>query len=70
MDCQCVIACQQFRMKNSKRCTISLFTATQPVIESSSKIKFACFQCQYPQLKSKFVLDGAVNTCRLLIEDE
>jgi hypothetical protein len=48
-DCQCVVACQQFRMKNCRKCSISLFTATQPVIEASSKIKFACFQCHYPQ---------------------
>ena len=45
-----VAAAGQFRARDCKKCDVFLYSATQPVIESSSGIKFGCFQCTYPQL--------------------
>nr|XP_004668856.1 protein XRP2 [Jaculus jaculus] len=53
-DCKCVVACQQFRMLDCVKLEVFLCCATQPIIESSTKIKFGCFQWYYPELASQF----------------
>ncbi|XP_074069797.1 protein XRP2 isoform X1 [Macrotis lagotis] len=53
-DCKCVVACQQFRTRDCRKLEVFLSCATQPIIESSSNIKFGCFQFYYPELAFQF----------------
>lgn len=54
VGCTVVAASQQFRVRDCKKCTIYLHCKSQPVIESSHKIKFGCFQGYYPTLRDQF----------------
>lgn len=60
-DCVFVIACGQLRLRDTKRVTISLFTQSRPVIESSSDIKFACFSARHQY----FMLDTHLRRAKL-----
>ncbi|CAN0084102.1 unnamed protein product, partial [Laminaria digitata] len=53
-DCTIVIACQQFRTRDCSGCTFFLFSATQPVIESSVDLRFACYTLDYFSLAGQF----------------
>ncbi|KAK1167603.1 protein XRP2-like [Acipenser oxyrinchus oxyrinchus] len=53
-DCKCVVACQQFRTRDCKKMEVFLSCATQPIIESSSGMRFSCFQYYYPELAFQF----------------
>lgn len=53
-DIKCVVACQQFRTRDCKKMEIFLCCATQPIIESSTGMKFGCFQYYYPELAFHF----------------
>ncbi|KAM8752758.1 protein XRP2 isoform 1-T1 [Rhynchonycteris naso] len=53
-DCHSALACQQFRVRDCRKMEFFLFCATQPIIESSTNIKFACFQWYYPELPLQF----------------
>ncbi|XP_064167121.1 protein XRP2-like [Anguilla rostrata] len=56
-DCKeikCVVACQQFRTRDCKKMEVFLCCATQPIIESSTGMKFGCFQYHYPELAAHF----------------
>ncbi|KAK3726970.1 hypothetical protein QZH41_014713, partial [Actinostola sp. cb2023] len=53
-DCKVVVACQQFRTRDCKKMDIFLCCTTQPIIESSSGMKFGCFQYYYPELEDQF----------------
>ncbi|RXM90816.1 Protein XRP2 [Acipenser ruthenus] len=53
-DCKCVVACQQFRTRDCKKMEVFLSCATQPIIESSSGMRFGCFQYYYPELAFQF----------------
>lgn len=55
VGCTVVAASQQFRVRDCKKCTIYLHCKSQPVIESSHKIKFGCFQGYYPTLRGTFL---------------
>ncbi|CAB1097625.1 unnamed protein product [Ectocarpus sp. CCAP 1310/34] len=46
-DCTVVVACQQFRARDCTDCTFFLFSATQPVVESSVGLRFACYTLDY-----------------------
>ena len=46
-NCTLVLACQQFRARDCSGCTFFLFSATKPVIESSSDLRFACYTLDY-----------------------
>ncbi|CAM9324867.1 unnamed protein product [Ectocarpus fasciculatus] len=54
MDCTVVVACQQFRARDCTDCTFFLFSATQPVIESSAGLRFACYTLDYFSLAGQF----------------
>lgn len=56
----CVIAtcCQQFRTRDCKKIDALLCCVTQPIIESTTGVKFGCFQFQYPQLKEQLFAAG------------
>ncbi|KAJ8399608.1 hypothetical protein AAFF_G00410190 [Aldrovandia affinis] len=53
-DMKCVVACQQFRTRDCKKMEVFLCCATQPIIESSTGMKFGCFQYYYPDLAFHF----------------
>uniref|UniRef100_A0A8C9FP23 Protein XRP2 n=1 Tax=Pavo cristatus TaxID=9049 RepID=A0A8C9FP23_PAVCR len=53
-DCKCVVACQQFRSRDCRKLEVFLCCATQPIIESSTGMKFGCFQYYYPELALQF----------------
>lgn len=53
-DIKCVVACQQFRTRDCKKMEVFLCCATQPIIESSTGMKFGCFQYFYPELAFHF----------------
>lgn len=53
-DVKCVVACQQFRTRDCKKMEVFLCCATQPIIESSTGMKFSCFQYFYPELAFHF----------------
>ncbi|XP_029003067.1 protein XRP2 [Betta splendens] len=53
-DIKCVVACQQFRTRDCKKMEVFLCCATQPIIESSTGMKFSCFQYFYPELAFHF----------------
>lgn len=53
-DVRCVVACQQFRTRDCKKMEVHLCCATQPIIESSTGMRFGCFQYYYPELAFHF----------------
>ncbi|XP_019384015.1 PREDICTED: protein XRP2 [Crocodylus porosus] len=53
-DCKCIVACQQFRTRDCRKLEVFLCCATQPIIESSTGMKFGCFQFYYPELALQF----------------
>ncbi|KAK5620326.1 Protein Xrp2 [Crenichthys baileyi] len=53
-DIKCVVACQQFRTRDCQKMDVFLYCATQPIIESSTGMKFGCFQYYYPELAFHF----------------
>uniref|UniRef100_A0A8C7XK96 Protein XRP2 n=1 Tax=Oryzias sinensis TaxID=183150 RepID=A0A8C7XK96_9TELE len=53
-DIKCVVACQQFRTRDCQKMDVFLCCATQPIIESSTGMKFGCFQYFYPELAFHF----------------
>ncbi|KAJ8331304.1 Protein Xrp2 [Batrachochytrium dendrobatidis] len=52
--CVIVAAAQQIRLKGCTDIKLSLYTHTQPVIETSSKIQIGCFRYAYPELNEQF----------------
>lgn len=53
-----MVACQQFRTRDCRHLTIFLHCATQPIIESSTHMRFACLQWDYPELNSQYSAVG------------
>ncbi|XP_068175669.1 protein XRP2 [Antennarius striatus] len=53
-DIKCVVACQQFRTRDCKKMDVFLCCATQPIIESSTGMKFGCYQYYYAELGFHF----------------
>eukprot|EP00941_MAST-03F_sp_MAST-3F-sp1_P006144 g6144.t1 len=53
-DCEFTVACNQFRIRDCHRCTVYLFSQTDPVIESSDELQFANFNGAYPELAKHF----------------
>ena len=49
-DCQVMLSCQQFRTRDCKKLEVHLSCVSQPIIESSTAIKFGCYKFFYPQL--------------------
>ena len=52
-QCRFVLACQQFRTRDCRLIDAFFLCESQPIIESSSKMKFACFKYFYPELEGK-----------------
>lgn len=53
-QCGFVLACQQFRTRDCRLIDAFFLCESQPIIESSSKMRFACFKYFYPQLEGQF----------------
>lgn len=49
-DCVLTTICQQFRTRDCKRITTFISCVTQPIIEASTYMKFACITVNYNQL--------------------
>lgn len=49
----CVVACQQFRTRDCTDCKFSLLCTTEPIIETSTHIQFACFDFNYFSLRAQ-----------------
>jgi len=52
-DCDMVIACRQFRSRDCKDCRFALHCTTEPVIETSTNMQFACFDFNYFSLRQQ-----------------
>jgi protein XRP2 len=57
-DCNFVIACQQFRSRDCKDCRFSLLSTTEPIIETSTGMRFACFDYFYFSLQNQLASAG------------
>eukprot|EP00742_Colponemidia_sp_Colp-10_P004634 GILJ01004945.1.p2 GENE.GILJ01004945.1~~GILJ01004945.1.p2 ORF type:complete len:311 (-),score=61.25 GILJ01004945.1:101-1033(-) len=53
-DCVFTVACRQFRTRETNRCKVNLYVASDPIIESSSEMKFGPFNGAYPGLDEHF----------------
>ncbi|KAJ8598505.1 hypothetical protein CTAYLR_001374 [Chrysophaeum taylorii] len=63
-DCIFYVACKQLRTRDSKRCAFSLYSQTEPIIETSTEMVFAPFNGGYPDQADhmkKANLDPATN---------
>lgn len=52
-NCSFVIACRQFRTRDCDDCRFALFCTTQPSIETSVRVQFACFDFVYFSLREQ-----------------
>ena len=52
-ECNFIVSCQQFRMRGCSKVNVLLHCTSQPIIESSTRIKFGCFQFYYEALPSQ-----------------
>jgi hypothetical protein len=53
-DCTFVIACCQFRTRECKNCNFFLYTSTEPIIETSTKLMIGCYTMTYFGLAQQF----------------
>ncbi|KAI8926534.1 tubulin binding cofactor C-domain-containing protein, partial [Entophlyctis helioformis] len=53
-NCTVVCAAHQLRLRGCKDMRISLYVATQPIIETSTNVSFACYEYTYPALQDQF----------------
>ncbi|XP_072162948.1 protein XRP2-like [Diadema setosum] len=51
---KCIVACQQFRTRDCRSVETLLHCDSKPIIESSTHMKFGCFQYYYPELYDQF----------------
>lgn len=49
-----IVACQQFRSRDCRDCDFGLFCATEPIIETSTGMRFGCFEFFYFSLREQF----------------
>mmetsp|Transcript_10677 Transcript_10677/g.24326 ORF Transcript_10677/g.24326 Transcript_10677/m.24326 type:complete len:348 (-) Transcript_10677:89-1132(-) len=52
-SCDVVIACQQFRSRDCSDCRCALLCTTEPIIETSQNMRFACFDFFYFSLREQ-----------------
>jgi protein XRP2 len=57
-NCNFVIACQQFRSRDCTNCKLALLCTTEPIIETSSDMQFACFDFFYFSLAEQIASSG------------
>ncbi|CAE8649542.1 unnamed protein product, partial [Polarella glacialis] len=52
-SCSFIVACQQFRCRDCTDCNLALLCTTEPIIETSENMKFACFDFNYFSLRGQ-----------------
>mmetsp|Transcript_92805 Transcript_92805/g.199025 ORF Transcript_92805/g.199025 Transcript_92805/m.199025 type:complete len:348 (+) Transcript_92805:115-1158(+) len=57
-SCDFIIACQQFRSRDCEKCKLALFCTTEPIIETSTNMQFACFDFGYFSLRRQIQQAG------------
>lgn len=57
-SCDTIMACQQFRARDCTDCKFALFSTTEPIIETSKNMQFACFDFSYFSLRAQFASAG------------
>jgi len=57
-DVKFAVSCQQFRTRDCKRIDTYLHCNTQPIIEASVGMRFACLQINYPHLSDQVMGAG------------
>lgn len=57
-DCVVATSCQQFRTRDCKKLTAFLCCVTQPIIESTTGVKFGCLKMFYPQFEQHLQAAG------------
>lgn len=57
-NCSFVIACQQFRCRDCSDCRLALLSTTEPIIETSVDMKFACYDFFYFSLREQLAKAG------------
>ena len=57
-NCTFIIIWQQLRIRDCKNCEIMLYSQTEPVLESSSDIKYYCINYSYPELSDQMIESG------------
>ncbi|GBG31022.1 Tubulin-specific chaperone C [Hondaea fermentalgiana] len=53
-NCQFFIACKQFRCRDCESCTVSLYSKTEPVVETSTGMRFYPYAAAYPGQAAHF----------------
>lgn len=53
-NCHFFIACKQFRCRDCESCTVSLYSKTEPVVETSSKMRFYPYSASYSNQTAHF----------------
>lgn len=53
-NCHFFIACKQFRCRDCEDCTVSLYSKTEPVVETSSRMRFYPYAAAYPNQAAHF----------------
>ena len=70
-NCTISVACSQFRCRDLSDSTIYLFAQNDPIIESSSNLKFAPYNLAYPKLDEHVAAVGfnpAANKWELIFD--
>lgn len=57
-DCQCVFMCRQYRSRDCKNIDTFLHVTTRPIIETSSNMRFGCWDFHYDGLKEQMASAG------------
>jgi len=57
-NCSVILACQQFRCRDCTDCRLALLSTTEPIIETSKDMKFACFDFFYFSLREQLAHAG------------
>ena len=57
-DCKCVFMCRQYRSRDCKNIDTYLHVTTRPIIETSSNMRFGCWDFHYDGLKDQMDAAG------------
>eukprot|EP00929_Paragymnodinium_shiwhaense_P103738 TRINITY_DN6743_c0_g1_i2.p1 TRINITY_DN6743_c0_g1~~TRINITY_DN6743_c0_g1_i2.p1 ORF type:complete len:325 (-),score=67.71 TRINITY_DN6743_c0_g1_i2:186-1160(-) len=57
-NCSFIMACQQFRSRDCNDCRLALYCGTEPIIETSLNMQFACFDFFYFSLREQLSKAG------------
>eukprot|EP00515_Schizochytrium_aggregatum_P005296 CAMPEP_0202051218 /NCGR_PEP_ID=MMETSP0963-20130614/4489_1 /ASSEMBLY_ACC=CAM_ASM_000494 /TAXON_ID=4773 /ORGANISM="Schizochytrium aggregatum, Strain ATCC28209" /LENGTH=403 /DNA_ID=CAMNT_0048616371 /DNA_START=79 /DNA_END=1290 /DNA_ORIENTATION=+ len=55
-NCKFFIACKQFRSRDCENCLVSLYSKTEPVVETSTGMRFFPYSASYPNQTAHFAM--------------